>query len=263
MVAVFTGDLSQIRLLDILNLLIHEKKTGKVTLKRGTTIGEIFVENGKIIHGGAESRNGEEAVYRMMTWMIGQFSYSPDVLPDSKTINTPTEQILSEGLHRVQEWDRIRKAIPSTETTFRLSSRKATDDIVLKAGEWNILIRINGIKTVGEISRDMGMSEIETGKILYRLLEEGLIEVTEKPLPPPKRTAGKAFFDRVQVELTQIMGPMTPVIIEDNVADMNENLSVFPRDRAAELVERISAEISDETKRVDFQRSMLELLKKI
>ncbi len=263
MVAVFTGDLSQIRLLDILNLLIHERKTGKVTLKRGSTIGEIFVEEGRIIHGGAESHNGEEAVYLMMTWMIGQFSYTPDVLPDSKTIETPTEQIISEGVQRVEEWDRIRKAIPSTDIAFRLSSRKNSDDIVLKADEWNVIVRLNGVKDVREIARELGIDEIRTAKKLFRLLETELIEVAARPPQPPKRTVGKVFFDRVQVELTQIMGPIAPVIIDDTVAEMDEKISAFPRDRAAELVERVSSEISDEGKRLDFQKLMLEALKNI
>jgi len=233
---VFTGDLSQIRLLDILNLLIHERKTGKVTLRKGGTLGEIFVENGRIVHGAAESAYGEEAIYLMMTWMIGKFSYTPDVFPDSKTINSPTEQILSEGLQRVQEWDRIRKAIPSTDIAFRLSPRKGGDDIVLKAGEWNILTRINGTKTVGEISRELGTSEIETARKLNHLLAAELIEVSDRIVHPPKRTLGKTFFEIVQKELTRVMGPMAPVIIEDHVADMDEKIAAFPRDRAAELV---------------------------
>jgi hypothetical protein len=263
MVEVFTGDLSQIRLLDILNLLIVEEKTGKVTLRKSNTLGEIFVENGRIIHGAAESFYGEEAVYLMMTWTIGKFSYTPDVLPDSKTVNTPTKQILAEGVQRAQEWERIRKAIPSTETVFRLSSRNGADDVVLKGEEWNILIRISGKKTVGEIAGELGMSEIETAKKIYRLLAADLIEVAEAPVHSPRRIVGRAFFNTMQQELTLVMGPMAPVIIEDQVADMDETISVFPGDRAAELVEGISMEISDEAKRVDFQKKMLEILKKV
>jgi hypothetical protein len=107
------------------------------------------------------------------------------------------------------------------------------------------------------------MSEVETAKKLHRLLGAGLIEVAERPPQPARRTVGRAFFDKVQVELTQIMGPIAPVVIEDHVAEMDERISAFPRDRAAELIERISTEVSDETKRVDFQKSMLEILKGI
>ncbi len=263
MAEVFTGDLSQIRLLDILNLLIREEKTGKVTLKKSGTVGEIFVENGRIIHGAAESSYGEEAVYLMMTWMIGRFSYTPDISPESKTITAPTEQVLSEGVQRVREWDRIREAIPSTDTAFKLAWRKGSEDIVLKAGEWNVIVCINGVKTVKDISRELGMSEIETAKKLYQLLAAELIAVAERPVRSPQRTVGKAFLDRVQQELTRIMGPMAPVIIEDHVAEMDEKMSAFPRDRAAELVEGVSMEISDEGKRVDFQRTMLEILRRI
>ncbi len=107
------------------------------------------------------------------------------------------------------------------------------------------------------------MSEIETAKKLYQLLAAELIAVAERPVRSPQRTVGKAFLDRVQQELTRIMGPMAPVIIEDHVAEMDEKMSAFPRDRAAELVEGVSMEISDEGKRVDFQRTMLEILRRI
>jgi len=263
MAEVFTGDLSQIRLLDILNLLIHEGKTGKITLRKGGNLGEIFVENGRIIHGAAESSYGEDAVYLMMTWMIGKFSYTPDVLPDSRTIDTPTEQLLSQGVQQVQEWDRIKRAIPSTDTAFRLSSREDAEDIVLKTDEWNMLICLDGMKTVAEIARDLKMSEIETAKRLYRLLTANLIEIAERPHRSSKRIVGKAFFDIVQRELMWVMGPMAEVVIEDHVADMDEQISAFPRDRSAELVEGISNEISDDGKRIEFQKKMVDILKKI
>jgi hypothetical protein len=263
MAEVFTGDLSQIRLLDILNLLIHEEKTGKITLRKGGVLGEIFVENGRIIHGAAESSYGEDAFYLMMTWMIGKFSYTPDVLPNSRTIDTPTEQLLSQGVQQVQEWDRIKGAIPSTDTAFRLSSRKDAEDIVLKPDEWNMLICLDGTKTVAEIARDLTMSEIETAKKLHWLLTANLIETVNRPHSSSKRVVGKAFFDIVQRELRWVMGPMAQVVIEDNIADMDEQISVFPRDRAAELVEGISNEISDDAKRIEFQRKMVDMLKKI
>ncbi|MBW2058350.1 MAG: DUF4388 domain-containing protein [Deltaproteobacteria bacterium] len=263
MAEVFSGDLSQIRLLDILNLLIREGKTGKVSLRKGGALGEIFVENGKIVHGSAESSYGEEAIYLMMTWTIGKFSYTPDVLPDSRTVSRSTEQIISEGVERMEEWDRIRKAIPSSDAVFKLSSQKEKDEILLKAGEWNILIRIDGRKTVREIARELETSEIEAARRLYRLSASGLIEMVEAAVRSPKRIVGKGFFDILRQELTWVMGPMAPVIIEDQVADMDEKISAFPRSRAAELVEAVSMDISDEAKRIDFQKKMLEILKKI
>jgi hypothetical protein len=263
MAEVFTGDLSQIGLLDILNLLIREGKTGKVTLKKGGTLGEIFVESGRITHGAAETAYGEEAVYLMMTWMIGKFSYTPDASPESRTIHASTDQILSEGTQRVKEWNRIRRAIPSTEMAFRLSSRTKAEDIVLKADEWNTLVRLDGVKTLSEISREFKLSEIETAKKLYRLLTAELIEVAENPVRSPKRVLGKAFFDIVERELIVVMGPIAPVVIQDHVADMDEKILAFPRERTAELVEGISLEISDEGRRVEFQKKMLEILKRI
>jgi hypothetical protein len=261
MAEVFTGDLSQIRLVDILSLLMAERKTGKVTLTKGHTLAEIFVEGGEISHATAGSRSGEEAVYHMMAWTVGRFAYVPDEKPDSKTIDTPTKQILATSTQRVREWERIRRAIPSMDMVFRIAPRGDDDDMALKGSQWNVLRLLDGARTIREITRELGRGEMETLKTLHGLLQRGLIEADQTPKRPPKRTVGKSFFHAVEQELTLVMGPMAPVIIEDHIAAMDETMSEFPQDRAAELVESASLEISDKAKRVDFQRKMLETLK--
>ena len=79
---VFMGDLSQIKLVDILRLLLSEGKTGKLILSKGNDAGEIYVENGAVTHASSKANSGKEALFVMMTWMIGRFNFSPDSLPE-------------------------------------------------------------------------------------------------------------------------------------------------------------------------------------
>jgi hypothetical protein len=44
---------------------------------------------------------------------------------------------------------------------------------------------------------------------------------------------------------------------------LGEDRSAFPRDKAAELVERVSLEISDSAQRTEFQKLMVGVLKNI
>ena len=53
------------------------------------------------------------------------------------------------------------------------------------------------------------------------------------------------FFDRVTRELTQIIGPMAPIIIHDHVAALGESMEKFPNSRVRELLDILSKEILD------------------
>jgi hypothetical protein len=258
---VFMGDLSQIKLLDILRLLLFGGKTGKLILTKGNDAGEIYVENGAVTHASSRANSGKEALFTMMTWMIGTFNFSPDILAEVKSIETGMDQLLEEGEKRMKEWEHIREVIPSMDVVFRLAGHKGSEDINLKSTEWNILTQVDAMRSAGEISGALSLDEFDVAKTLYELHAAGLLEVVEKPKAPPEKMMGREFFNKVDGELARALGPIASVIVDDQVAEMGEQRDAFPQNKAAELVEAISAEIADEGKRIRFQRSMLELLR--
>ncbi len=258
---VFMGDLSQIKLVDILRLLLSEGKTGKLILTKGNDAGEIYVEDGAVTHASSKANSGKEALFTMMTWMIGKFTFSPDALPKEKSIETGTDQLLEEGEKRIKEWEHIREVIPSMDVVFRLAGHKGSDDINLRSAEWNILTQVNAMRSAGEISVALDLDEFDVAKTLYELYSAGLLEVVEKPKPPPEKMMGREFFKKVDGELAKVLGPIASVIVDDQIAEMGEQRDAFPQNKAAELVEAVSSEIADEGKRIRFQRSMLEVLR--
>lgn len=74
----------------------------------------------------------------------------------------------------------------------------------------------------------------------------------------PELTVDGTFFAQMEHELTRVMGPVAMLIIDEEVAAMGADRDSFPRDRAADLVAKVSSEIMDEGKRAHFQRAMLE-----
>jgi hypothetical protein len=83
----------------------------------------------------------------------------------------------------------------------------------------------------------------------------------EKPTAVPRATINGGFFGRLNGEFTEVMGPMGPLIIDEEIEALGETQESFPREKVAALVERVSAEIDDEQKRLRFQQIMLEMLK--
>ncbi len=261
MLDVFMGDLSQIKLVDVLRLLFAEGKTGKLILTKGNDAGEIYVENGAVTHASSKANSGEEALFTMMTWMIGKFSFAPGALSEEKSVEIGTNQLLEEGEKRIEEWEHIREVIPSMNVVFRLVGHNGPNDINLKSAEWNILTQVDAMRSVGEISKALNLDEFDVAKTLYKLCSEGLVEVVEKLETPSKKMMGREFFKKIDGELAKALGPIASVIVDDQIAEMGEQRDAFPQNKAAELVEAVSSEIADEGKRIRFQRSMLEVLR--
>ncbi|MFB0535579.1 MAG: roadblock/LC7 domain-containing protein [Anaerolineae bacterium] len=78
---------------------------------------------------------------------------------------------------------------------------------------------------------------------------------------PPELTVDGTFFAQMEHELTKVMGPVATLIIDDEVTAMGADRDSFPRDRVAELLEKVGAEITDEGRRANFEQIMLEAVR--
>jgi len=84
-------------------------------------------------------------------------------------------------------------------------------------------------------------------------------------IPTPEKVSQAAnldgvFLSQVEHELTRVMGPVAPWIIDEELAAIGAGRDALPRDKAAGLLEKLSAEISDESKRSAFIKTVLKAL---
>ncbi len=89
------------------------------------------------------------------------------------------------------------------------------------------------------------------------------VKTPERAKVAPELTVDGAFFTQMEHELTRVMGPIAPLIIDDEVAALGADRDAFPRDRMAELVEKVSSEIADGGKRASFQQAMLKAIESL
>jgi hypothetical protein len=68
------------------------------------------------------------------------------------------------------------------------------------------------------------------------------------------------FFGRMTDELSEVLGPMAAVIVNDHVTSLGETVEKFPKARLTELLENISQEISDEERKISFRKRLTENL---
>ncbi|MCK4897395.1 MAG: DUF4388 domain-containing protein [Anaerolineales bacterium] len=260
---VLRGNLIQLPLLDILSLLSVRGQTGRLELENGSQTGEIYLNDGNLVHAVTGAHMGEAAIYTLMGWLQGDFNFVPDAAAPEESLTASTEQLLLEGSRRIEEWGDIKKVIPSTNVVFKFSSSGSPGSVNLQPNEWQVLTQVNGAHSVAEIAESMGQDEFTVAKVLYGLSSAGLLIEGEKPAVPPKAIVNGSFFDNLNNEIIEILGPLGPMVIEEMVDALNETLESFPRDKVAKLVERVSAEIDGEDKQQRFQQIILDMFKNL
>jgi hypothetical protein len=80
-----------------------------------------------------------------------------------------------EAARRLDEWKVLARKIPGVEYVPVLKMREVAEPISLSPPEWNLITRIDGVRTVEELARATGSNSFDTAKILYGLVTSDLI----------------------------------------------------------------------------------------
>jgi Domain of unknown function (DUF4388) len=188
----FQGSLAELHLPDIIQLISVSGKTGVFHLTDGRQKGEIYLNEGRIVHAELEDATGEEAVYALAIWRQGEFRFDPGVPTDRLTITKSNTNLLMEAARRLDEWRVLSKKIPSTDLVPEFVMQETREgQINLNTSEWLILSKIDGQRSVKGIAAASGLSVFDAAKMLYGLVAANLIRLKDPaggPTPPPART---------------------------------------------------------------------------
>src|SRR5262252_3797160 len=189
----FQGSIQELPVPDIIQLVSVSGKTGMFTLVRGAERGFIYLKNGQMIHAKVGEMTGEEAVYALAIWSTGEFQFTQGEEPDTTTIEKSNTSLLMESARRLDEWKVLSRKIPGLEYVPVLLPREASEPVTVSPIEWNLVIGIDGRKSVDELAGGQNTSAFETAKVLYGLVTAGLVEMRTREAsrpPAPANTPG-------------------------------------------------------------------------
>lgn len=132
-----------------------------------------------------------DTVYGLFTWTDGLFHFEPNQLPsdDAITVSINLENIILEGSRRVKEWERLQDELPDLGVALRFTDRPQAQlrNINLSVDEWRVISYINPRNSIKQIAQRIGMDDFQIRKIIYGLLQAGLVEVLEPEGVPVSR----------------------------------------------------------------------------
>lgn len=163
-----------------------------------------------------------DIVYRLITWADGMFRFDQTLVPGDDKITVPIEleNVIIEGARRMREWERLAEELPSLDMALKFTEHPNVNirDMKLSVEEWRVVSFINPKNSMRAVAKANNMSDLEIRRIVYGLLQAGLVEVirpagAQQPVPmvpgarkppPPTPSEKKSTRNLVQRLIARI-----------------------------------------------------------
>ncbi|HUM09591.1 MAG TPA: response regulator [Myxococcaceae bacterium] len=191
------GALAQLALPDLLQTLALARRTGRVTLRRGAERGEVELVEGRPVDARIGAVQGEKALFRMLGWTEGTFSFQPGPAAAEARFARGTDELLLEAARQMDECRRLLDALPPPTTRWVQAAGASLRAVPPIARE--VLARLDMPRSAPELLDAIEAADLAVLQGLMLLHGEGLIvpvDADAPPAPEPLLTVAEAHAVR-------------------------------------------------------------------
>lgn len=190
------GTLDTFPLADVLRLLAATAKSGCLDVEGDRGRGAVWLARGGLVAASAD-RVGDtpldEVIFELLRFGRGTFRFTVEEPPEGVAGEDDVEAALRRAAALLEEWRELEVVVPSLSHRVTFAPRLETDEVVVDAGIWEVLVALAGGCSVRELAQRLGVSELGVSRAINRLVELG-VAVVEPPgavrPPAPVRGAG-------------------------------------------------------------------------
>lgn len=188
----FRGDLRQVSVFDLLQLLSMNRRSGTLSLTTPRGAGEVRLQDGEVVDAVYRRHEGEKALYRLLGESDGSFAFASGSATTLRRIEMPTNALLMEGARQADEvW--ARRAELGVEKGALVFEGELPEDAPRLAKE--IAAALGVPRTLDELLDELGSADLELLDATGRLLSAGHLRRVDETTPRPEL----ATPDRLQL----------------------------------------------------------------
>ncbi len=140
---------------------------------------------------------------------------------------------------------------------FKQAVRGDVGELSLDGPMLNVLMNLDGKKTLGQVAKQLGIDLATIRSIVARLVKAKLVLHVKATI----NVVDHDFITFLISQLSVAIGPLGRIIVEDELEELGYTIKNFPAQQTAELVNLLSHEIQQEDKRIHFKQAMLKKIK--
>lgn len=126
-----------------------------------------------------------DIMYDIMTWSREPFVFEENVMPPADRITVPMDlkNVIIEGTRRLQAIKPIEDELPNLDMALKFPDAPGDKfrGIHLSVEEWRVVSFINPKNSIRQIAKACNMTDLEIRRVVYGLLQAGLVELVKPP----------------------------------------------------------------------------------
>lgn len=178
------GNLAQIPLPDLLQVLSVNRKTGRLAVEREGERAEVYLRDGRVVDAGLGAIGAEKALWRLLTRREGSFAFHPGASAEQERIERRLDELLLEGLRQADELAALLPGLPAPADRIEL----AVPVTELPGGLHPVTEEVVGLLAVPRAFTELldrcHASDLEAARAVSALLERGFARRKEATPPP-------------------------------------------------------------------------------
>ncbi len=200
----FEGNLSDITMIDLLQTIEQEMRTGTIRIERNHRDGFVYFREGNILDATCGKLQGEEALYRLMLWPDGKFEVRyHDNVDRADHIEKDSGDLLIEGIQRLEKWNDLIDDVPELGKIFEADYHSLPDLLERLPEEAGRVVRLfDGLRNLRDVIDDSPFDDVTTLQIVSRLFQEDVLTQTDQEETESIRTTAnlQAWLDGPRAE---------------------------------------------------------------
>lgn len=204
------GTLDTFSIPDVLRLLATTAKTGRLRLDGDRGHGSVWLRDGSVVAAHADraldAAPNEEVVFELLRFDSGSFAFDTDEETDAAGKPEDVDGLLRRAGALLSEWNELEVVVPSLEHRVSLSDDLPSDEVTIDADRWRSVVAVASGRSVSEVARSLGLSELGVSRVVRDLVDLGVADVSEPDARrresdgaaprPARRTEGTGLLGR-------------------------------------------------------------------
>lgn len=239
----FSGNLSDMNLIDLIQTLELGQKSGILTLKRNGKQGEVRMLDGNVVDAIFERYNAEEALDRMFTWTEGFFRVMMTDIDSPKLIKSDNKTLIENGMEKVKRWNALKRMLPPLSAVLVPIAKIIADSFEhLTEDEQKVTGLFDGNRTILDVIEESQADDVATLEILHRLFQRGFFKIKELKNDNDEKNSSTKYIAHLKKILKKHRRLKNSELSLMSLFFLNSDAAArkaAPRDKSSEIATRI------------------------
>ncbi len=175
------GNLQSISLMDVVQLLNVNRKTGKLIVNQGQVSGVLYVLNGDVVHAEGPQVLGESGAFEILEWDRGEFEFITTKFKGPITIKRSVPDLLMEAARTADSRKHLRSIFPSLHVVPwpTMEEPYLTQGLRIFQEDRRCLPFLDGYRTFLEVMNVSEQSEVSVLQACAQLKDAGRLVIME------------------------------------------------------------------------------------